>query len=585
MVPELVSETPLRLYLPPGLEGRARELLTVVNRSADFALKRLRKTRPWQVPRGDNAKLADYEAEERRLLAKRDRQLLFQDGNRWWTYTGLRDYLAQELLRPMGVTLPHRRAFDLPEMPGIPWHRTPKQVFGSDPFDHQAQGAQALLEAGHAAADFATGSGKSLMLALCVRTAGVRAAVVVYSVNIAQQLYALFVQLLGEKYVGLFDGDHKQVGKLITVCTAMAVHNLKLGTPAYIHFAGCQLLAGDESHTFAAAVLQSLAEGVFAAAPLRIFTSATQMRGDGLGLLLRGIIGPTVAEMPFRQAVEGGFLARPEFYMVSVPSRSNSSSSDMDRMTRDHVYLNPDLAAAVGRLAAAYNARGWANIVLAEEFPQVELLLQHLPLGTKVLHGNTGIHTVTLKLDMPGGTTTEDYTVRGKEVLPTNEGKVTAAAVAASWARRERRYHTLDLLGNLRTILSVRELTNGQYLLPPELRDCDVPELCREFSTGDLLNLVTTSAGRVGVDLTPPRPTAVHYLVAGTSETNFVQGVGRGARRKGKAEFHILDYRVQADRLGRHADERAEVAERLWGSPREVGVEELLGLVSAISRV
>lgn len=569
-LPELVTETPVRTYIPAGLQTRATALLSIKDKSADFELSRLQRRKKW-APAGDAATLA---AEEARLLARRDRCMLHVEQGRMWTYSGLREYLARELLAEAGIMLPTRRTFDLPPPKPLPWRRTPKEVLGRDPMPHQVRGAEALLAAGHGSIEYATGSGKSLVLAMCLRQLGRRAAVVAYSYNVVQQLGALLEELLGKAHVGYYDGSRKILGRTVTVCTASALHHLKPGTKAWEWLTGCEVLAGDESHTYAADVLLDISTGLFAAAAYRLFASATQIRGDGLDLLLLGVIGPRVAELTFRDAVELDLLARPTFYMVSVGSSSEVRSSNPDRETRAHLYENTVLAEVVGDLVRAYVQAGWTCLLLVEEFPQLALLLQHLPEGTVALHGNTG--EVSLELGVHGhdGPLTFSRSAR----IMTDQGPRRAEDFEG-WDVRRGPNWILDEEGEVPrrySILSCTLRRSGQYLLPLAVRDCDPRQVCAQLSSGEAPVGVLTAAGRVGVDITPPRPTALFYLPGGASEVSFVQGVGRAARRKGKSEFHVLDFRVVGvERMEAHAERRADLAQKLWRRPIEVEAREI----------
>jgi hypothetical protein len=70
---------------------------------------------------------------------------------------------------------------------------------------------------------------------------------------------------------------------------------MKPGTPAWEKLSKAQVFIADESHMTPAKTLQEVCFGLLKHAPYRFFFSATQMRGDGLGLLLEGIVGKIVS--------------------------------------------------------------------------------------------------------------------------------------------------------------------------------------------------------------------------------------------------------------------------------------------------
>lgn len=569
MTKVLLQTDPVTLRIPEDLRGAVQPLLQVIDTSADYQLSRLRRQAGWKaVQMGQEA----FEQEVAALERRRARCLLFRDDLGLWTYSGLGSYLSERL------GLPVKRQYDLPAPRPVPWAKTPQQVFGGPPHEHQVQGAEAAIRAGHGTCDFATGAGKTLLLAIYLRELGLRAAVVVWSRVIADQICGVLTTLLGAKYVGQYNGDKKQLGKLFTVCTGGSLKNLKPGSKEWEWFAGCQVLCGDESHMYGADVLCGIATGVFRAAPYRLFVSATQTRGDGLELLLRGVVGPTLCALPFREAVQKGFLAKPAFVMVNLDSDVEYFSRDPDRMTRAHLYESAKVAASVGELVRHFVGQGYACLVLAEEFPQVACLLRHLGDDVAVLHGGTGSYRLAVNLwhgpTIVGSPSSQHKTELGHRTL--DELLLTWGDGAAP-----KRLFLEDVDGEERDfeIADVRMAeAAGQALLPRQYWDAETETVRRAFNSLEKRVVVSTSAGRVGVDFCPPVPMVLFYLAGGTSEIAYVQGVGRGSRRRGKEHFLVLDFRIRnVEALNRHADVRAALAEGLWERPAEMELADLLG--------
>lgn len=496
---ELVLEDPVKLRLPKGLPEDLLDWLyrdlTVTDTSAKFQLARWKNSRPWKERQiGAEA----YRLEEQRLLARMSRCLIEEDEKGLWVYSGVRDLVSRIL------SLPIRQAFPTPEARPLPWHRTPQQLFGRAPFDHQVIGSEALVAARHGAGSYATGSGKSLLIAMYLRSLGLRSVVVVYSGSIARQLFATLTALLGTKNVGMFDGKTKQLGKLITVATALSLKNVEPGTPGWEHFFNADVFVGDESHAFAADVLLGVSKGIMRNARYRAFVSATLLRSDGLDRVLHAVIGPTVAELTFRQAVERDILAVPHFGMVNVRSKVVCAGRDPDRLNRAHLYEGDDVLASAAAIGSKFRSCGYQVLYLVEEFPQAAKLLALVP-NALVLHGNTGNRSV----------------------------------------------------------------------LPSTAQECDTELVRTTFNSSDV-DLISTSAGRVGIDLTPERPMAVLYLVGGTSQVAQIQAIGRGARRRGKDHFYFFDFRVcNVPVLDAQADKRAHVSEQLYERPTEVETKHI----------
>lgn len=568
----------MTLRIPESYIGVARPSLQLFDTSADYELKRLRKGAEWKIAQL-SAELGDatagrqaYAAQERALLARRERSMLFQDELGAWTYSGLASQLSERL------GLPVERQYELPKPRPVPWAKTPQQFFGGPLKEHQIYGVAQLLQHGHGTCDYATGVGKTGLIANFLRELGLRSAVVVHSRVIADQLCGVLTALLGAKLVGQYNGDKKQLGKLFTVATSGALKNLRPGSKEWQWFSECQGYVVDESHICAADVLCALSTTLFRKAPFRLFTSATQTRGDGLELLLRGIVGPTLAELTFRRAVELDLLARPSFAMVNLDSDVNFWSGDPDRMTRKHLYESPKVAAAVGRLVRHFSGSGYACLVLAEEFPQVACLLEQLQGDdVAVLHGGTGGYKVAVNLwngpTIKASPSTYCTTDRGRmeldSILLTPKEKRPSKLFVPQENADDREFDVADV-----KMVDV----SGQALLPREYWGAETEEVRRQFNSLEKKIVVSTSAGRVGVDLCPEKPMALFYLAGGSSETSFVQGVGRGSRRRGKDHFFVFDFRVRnVEVLNRHADRRSDIAAELYDRPVEVELSDLLG--------
>lgn len=561
----LIWSSPTRIDIPPSLVGQVRSLLRVTDKSADFQLKKARRGEEWmRSSLGDK----EYDKKVAALEARKDRNLLREDKTGAWVPSGVRGLLSEQL----GLRVEQR--FDQGEMSPLPWKVTPRELFGGDPFAHQQMGAEAIWSgAGPSTVELPCGTGKSLMFALILREIGRRAAVLASSRVIADQLYSLLLALLGPRFVGQYNGDSKGIGKLITVCSAMATKNLRPGSAAWEHLSAVEVLLGDECHTFAADVLESQALGLFAAARWRGFATASKVRSDGLEKILLGVVGPTAYGLTFRQAVEAGLLAKPHLVSVEIDSGVEYWSRDADRMTRAHLYESEGVADLAADMTIGLMAAGYSVLLLVDEFPQAAMLARRLP-GVLVMHGGTGSYSVVL--DLEG--------VEPMEVSPGRllhfRGGLLLSADRAMEAWRTDREAVSELVpaeggGPPLRVLGIKKSgESGQQLLPPHLRDREVADVQRAFNEAESPTaMIATSAGRVGVDIRPARNMAVLYLVGGTSEVSLVQGMGRATRPQGKDHFLFVDFRVPA--LDRHFLARREILERMWGRPTEVSVEQV----------
>jgi len=245
-----------------------------------------------------------------------------------------------------------------------------------------------LLEAKHGSVESGTGTGKSLLAVSLIKTIGLQTLIMVPSLSIAKQMYDDFLKAFGTKYVGQFNGKKKQINKLITIGVDASLANLVPGTDAWQFFSETKVLITDESHLVPADTLQEVCLGVVKNAPYRFFLSGTQLRNDGLDIVLNGIIGPIVDHMTVREGVDSGWLAKPIFKIIPVESKNSYRSKDINRMTSVHLYNNKE----VNRLAAmiankSVSAQNRQVLILIDEMEQFVNLLPHFKYEVEFAHG------------------------------------------------------------------------------------------------------------------------------------------------------------------------------------------------------
>lgn len=517
MPPRLIIQDPVRALLPPELDDTLLQAhLRYRDRKVEFELKRLKNGAAWHARRmGEEAFREKYQS----LLEMREQTLIFNDiDGRRWTYAGLAGYLQNKF-----IELAVEKSFVLPSPTAIPWIKMPP---ASRPY--QLDAYTALLARGHAAVEMGTGLGKSHIILKLSRDIGRKTVIMAPSVSIAGQLFDDHMTHLGPRYVGAYFEGRKRSDKLVTVATAQSLTNIVPGTKAWQEFGSAEVFIADESHMTPAETLTKVClgqwqrregdpgavwhhwvPGLAAAAPYRFFFSGTQIRNDGLDLLLRGIIGDTVYSMTVRDGVEQGYLARPHFHMVNLESRSLYNTSDANAMTRVHLFENPAVGEAAGVMATKFAAAGRFVLIMIEELSQVSPLISHLQVPFGLAHGG-------VTQDRPGK--------KG------NAGKI-----------------------------------------PEFLHKSDPKALVEQFNAGKLPVLIGTSCIGTGTNIRPPGPMVILYLAGGRSEIQFRQYVGRGTRIEGKKDFLFIDFDVNnVDVLHRHANDRRAFAEEIFEIPREM---------------
>jgi superfamily II DNA or RNA helicase len=146
-------------------------------------------------------------------------------------------------------------------------------------------------------------------------------------------------------------------------------------------------LLAHNCHTLAADTLSRMCLGALQNAPYRFFVSATQMRTDGLDLLLEAITGPVVYELTLRQLVDMGYLARPRFNMVQVPPNGVRVPKDPMKAIQQHLLYNPYVNKRCGELANKCVETGRSTLILVDEIEQFTTLLPHFRYEAKFAHG------------------------------------------------------------------------------------------------------------------------------------------------------------------------------------------------------
>jgi hypothetical protein len=309
--------TPTRLVIDcsPEEEAELRKLLTYKDKKVTFSLMKLKKNR-WLA---DRIGVEQWQDQIRELKAQESKCLVFQDSKELWTYPGL----IPTIKRKFPHLVVHPPQYPIPEAnPFWTWDKVPEHT----PYPYQLSSKDLLLDVIHGGVEIGTGLGKSLIILLLIRHLGLRTVVMAPGESVANQLYDDLVRAFGSKHVGFY-GDGKKVSKKrITVAIGASLTRIKPGTPAWKDLSQTQCFIADESHLCPAVTLENVCHGLVANAPWRFFFSATQMRGDGLDLLLQAITGPIVFRMTVKEGIEQGYLARLFFYLVKIQTQINSES-------------------------------------------------------------------------------------------------------------------------------------------------------------------------------------------------------------------------------------------------------------------
>ncbi len=367
----LESPTVMRLQgLDPSLHGIH---FKYTDKRVDFELRKLKHSSWAKDKMGEEV----WKEEIERLKKERNKTLLFQDDLGYWTYAGLYQKMRYLLHATCERDLVHP-----PTPKAIPWAAKPFEMY-----EYQKKALFELLQVRHGGVEIGTGLGKTLIITYLVKHLALQTVVMAPSASIAGQIYKSFVKCFGKKYVGMYGDGKKDCKKLITVALAQSLTRVEEKTDAWEHFSKTQVFIADESHLTPASTFSHVCHGLIKSAPYRYFFSATQLRNDGLDLLLDAITGPVVYKMTVREGIDQGYLAKQHITMMKVPSHTSYDSRDANEVTRRHVLYSPVVNKKAGELANKFVEQMGAQVlILVDEFEQLTYLLPYLKHEVKFAH-------------------------------------------------------------------------------------------------------------------------------------------------------------------------------------------------------
>lgn len=377
-----------------GMKDNLTKALTYIDKRVEFELKKTSDTlKRWgnagmeaalRNRMGDNvfeAKFEELSVKKAQLTADRKKCLLFEDEAGLWTYSGLAHRLASASHDVVEI------AYKAPSSSSLAFSNPPKHK--DRPYQEKA--LESLLEAsdkGPCGVELSTGAGKSTVIRNVVKHFGLKSVIMAPSTSIARQLYDDLVYHFGAKRVGLYGDGKKEFDKLIVVGIDDSLTRVAEGTPAWEALSSAKVFVADESHLCPADTLAKVCLGLVKDAPYRFFFSATQLRADGLGLVLDAITGKIVMHKDLKELVDEGYLSRPIFKMVQVRTNSNYSSFDINQMTRKHLYYNRVVIETAADIANKFvSVMKRPVLILVEELEQFQKILPHLKHAVGFAHG------------------------------------------------------------------------------------------------------------------------------------------------------------------------------------------------------
>jgi len=259
-----------------------------------------------------------------------------------------------------------------------------------EPYPYQQQAMEKLMAIKHGHVSLPTGAGKSLILLMIARNAGLRIVISTPSQAIFSELLDLFQKHLGSNKVGAYGDGKKDLKAPITIAINRSLSMLKQDTKAWDFFADKQMLLIDESHQIAAEELDRTVNDVLKDIPYRFFVSGTQVRGDGKQVLLNSIIGPCVLEMSLKEGIDQGYLCPLRFKILKTFSPSTVNIKDPIECKREHFLRNPNIAELAAKIAnASWSVKQESTLILVEELEQIAMLKKRINVPMAYVHSGS----------------------------------------------------------------------------------------------------------------------------------------------------------------------------------------------------
>lgn len=518
--PRVVVTEPTKariLNVDPVDIDRLKASLTYTDEKIRFELQRLKRSSWYAEQHGYDA----WQEKVNDLKSQVKKCLLFADEQGLWTYSGL----AEKAAGLLSTTVENRVVY--PDDGALGWDKKPE----FEMYPYQKTSMERLQAVKHGGVEIGTGLGKSFIILNLVKELGMRTVIMAPSTDIARRLYEDCQIAFGKKYVGLYGDGKKEFKKLITVAIAQSLTRCEEDSDAWRHLSRAKVFVADESHQCAAKTLAKVCFGLMASVPYRFFFSATQLRTDGLDLLLEAIVGPIVYTMTVREGIDQGFLAKLQFAMLLLHSNSAFESADANEMTREHLYYNDSVYTQIGDMINNFVEQYDQQVlVLVEEVEQFTKLYPHLRVPAKFAHG---------------GLTATAYHQNGKVKTQGNKDKV-----------------------------------------PETFHKSDPSRFVKEFNAGEFPVLVGTSCVSTGTDIKANEVTvnlqggksliAVMQGPSGRSTRLFEYKPGRKWRRTPgkKTSCTVIDVDVaNIDITHKHARERAKIYDSIYGPVRDLHYE------------
>ena len=366
------------LSLPKRLDTLLSQELSYLDEGVEFSYqKNLRHIRSLDamISSGRLSNADGYKAQLRRLLhinnglARKRFVSLYKDGE---FPTGL-------LPRVLDILTNNKEAYELKDMRKRPKASQRYVLKESLPElrYYQKTASRRLEEAHRGIVVMPTGTGKTVTICKMIWDLQVKTLIVTPSKAITDLMMDTVIKHFGKGKVGKLNTKSKKCDKAINVVNIQAL--IKMDPKALQDIDAVFI---DEFHHSAAETYREVNLKHLKNTFYRIGVTATNFRNDGSDLALESVISEVLYEYGIKQAIEDGYLIRPEFEILD--NRSVTHENTYQKEYKANIVENEDRNEWIAELAEKH--KDDSVIILIQQVEHGELLKTMIP-NAEFLHG------------------------------------------------------------------------------------------------------------------------------------------------------------------------------------------------------
>tara|TARA_R110000868_G_scaffold46524_2_gene153596 strand:- start:284 stop:1771 length:1488 start_codon:yes stop_codon:yes gene_type:complete len=257
----------------------------------------------------------------------------------------------------------------------------------------------------------ATGAGKTLVTALITAKKNLPTIIYVIGLDLLDQFHKLFSKLFDEKigYIGngVCEPERITIASIWTIGRSLSLDDKSIlddevssekevDKSSFDKIKECLLKAKlhifDESHVV---TTNTIAEIYKAIDPQYIYGfSGTPFRGDNSDLLINGILGEQIIDVPASELIKKGLLAQPIIKFVAVPKKHLENNSQYQSVYKEYIVENDIRNNLIIKSVQMLLDKKYTPLVLFKQIKHGDILLekmQNANMKCEMLHGNDSI--------------------------------------------------------------------------------------------------------------------------------------------------------------------------------------------------